>query len=441
MVMKTQTGQSTRAHKLPGIICEGHYFTVPLDYGRAAADEILVYARELVSPQNVGKEELPWLLFLQGGPGFPSPRPESTTGWIKRALTDFRVLLLDQRGTGLSSPVTHQTLASIGDAKSQAAYLKHFRADNIVRDCEFIRKTLSHGAPWTVLGQSYGGFCIGTYLSIAQEGLNGAIIAGGLPPLVSSPNEVYRATYRRVIEKNKLFYERYPEDVDVVWKIIDHLSSEQVSLPTGEILSPRRFLQLGFDFGFGLAGQSLNTIHYLLEEPFVPNISKSELSYLFLHELENKTAFFNTNPLFSLLHEPLYCQKQASNWSADRILKEFPEFDLGNKAAYFSGEMIYSWMFDEYECLKPLKNVACLLAEYSDWPELYDPGALRRNTVPCVACVYYDDMYVDRKLSEETASNISGIKLWITNEYEHDALRQEGEAVLDRLLAMLRGEK
>jgi hypothetical protein len=49
-------------------------------------------------------------------------------------------------------------------------------------------------------------------------------------------------------------------------------------------------------------------------------------------------------------------------------------------------------------------------------------------------------MYVERTLSEETARDIRGIKLWVTNEYEHNGLRADGEKVLGRLLDMLHGE-
>lgn len=53
------------------------------------------------------------------------------------------MLYIDQRGTGLSNPISAATLALQGDAEAQADYLKHFRADNIVRDCEAIRKILT----------------------------------------------------------------------------------------------------------------------------------------------------------------------------------------------------------------------------------------------------------------------------------------------------------
>lgn len=80
--------------------------------------------------------------------------------------------LLDQRGTGLSTPVSAESLHALGDDQDQLNYLVHFRADNIVRDCETIRKNLTAGrssdldSKLTLLGQSFGGFCITTYLSL-----------------------------------------------------------------------------------------------------------------------------------------------------------------------------------------------------------------------------------------------------------------------------------
>ena len=107
---------------------------------------------------------------------------------------------------------------------------------------------------------------------------------------------------------------------------------------------------------------------------------------------------------------------------------------------FFTGEMIYPWMFDAYHRLQPLKEAAEMLAVDDTWPSLYDRAVLSQNAVPCVAAIYYDDMYVERQFSEETAKTIRGIKVWVTNEYEHNGLRAAGEAVLARLLDMLHGE-
>ena len=39
----------------------------------------------------------------------------------------------------------------------------------------------------------------------------------------------------------------------------------------------------------------------------------------------------------------------------------------------------------------------------------------------------------------ETAGQIRGLKPWITNEYEHNGLRADGERVLGRLIDLVRG--
>src|SRR3989442_1485282 len=93
-------------------------------------------ARELAHPDGLDR---PYLLFLQGGPGFEATRPTSPpSGWMKRALEDYRVLLLDQRGTGRSTPVG--SLIPGETPEAQATYLTYFRADSIVRDAELIRR-------------------------------------------------------------------------------------------------------------------------------------------------------------------------------------------------------------------------------------------------------------------------------------------------------------
>ena len=88
---------------------------------------------------------------------------------------------------------------------------------------------------------------------------------------------------------------------------------------------------------------------------------------------------------------------------------------------------------------KPLKGAADILAKDATWPMLYDVEKLKKNRVPVAAAVYFDDMYVHREFSEETARIVPNMKLWITNQYEHNALRADGEAVVSRLLDMVAG--
>lgn len=424
-------------HRLPNLIIIGHEFTVPLHYSQPNGEQITLFVRELVTPAQA-HAELPYLLFFQGGPGSGAPRPDGNRGWWKRALQEYRVLLLDQRGTGRSTPVTAQTLARFATPQAQADYLKHFRADNIVRDAERIRvELLGENGQWSALGQSYGGFCLTHYLSAAPDGLREVIITGGLPSLTRHADDVYRTTYRRVLEKNRLYYARYPEDIEQAQAVVRYLQAHDVRLPDGARLTPRRFQQLGLAFG---ASDGFEQVHYLLEDAFVTGAQGRELSYIFLSHFA-EAQHFETNPIFAILHEAIYCQEFASNWSAERVRAEYPMFEANpDQPVLFTGEMIYPWMFDEYPQLQPLQETANLLASYTSWPRLYDVETLRKNTVPCVAAVYYNDMYVERAYSEETAQAIRGINLWITNQYEHNALRADGEVVLDRLLAMLRGE-
>ena len=424
------------SYRQPGTVLTDHVFAVPLDHGRPDDAQIEVFAREVVA---AGKAEadLPWLLFLQGGPGFGSPRPEGRDSWLDRALDDYRVLLLDQRGTGRSTPATRQTLARLSSPKAQADYLTHFRADSIVLDAELIRRELTGGAPWSVLGQSFGGFCTVSYLSFAPHGLREAFITGGLPGLSATADDVYRRTYPAVARKNAAHYERYPDDAEQARLVAQHLSDHQVLQPDGAPLSVQAFQALGNMLGQGSGSHAL---HYLLEEPFADD----ELSDAFLYALQARLSFAS-GPLYALLHEACYAQGFATRWSAQRVRAEFAGFDPGpaldgDGCLLFTGEMIYPWMIEGDPVLRPLREAADLLAERGDWPPLYDPTRLAANEVPVVAAVYYDDMYVDRELSIRTAQAIRGLRTWVTSEYEHDGLRVSAGAVLDRLIRMARGD-
>jgi pimeloyl-ACP methyl ester carboxylesterase len=88
-----------RTYRQPGTVLTDHHFSVPLDHGKPDGERITVFAREVVAAGKAGDGRLPWLVFLQGGPGFAAQRPVGRSTWLDRALDDYRVLLLDQRGT------------------------------------------------------------------------------------------------------------------------------------------------------------------------------------------------------------------------------------------------------------------------------------------------------------------------------------------------------
>jgi pimeloyl-ACP methyl ester carboxylesterase len=426
----------------PGTVLTDHTFSVPLDHHRPDGEQIEVFAREVApAGRRAGDPARPWLVFLQGGPGFGSPRPFGRESWLNRALDDYRVLLLDQRGTGRSTPASRHTLGRLGSPRAQADYLSHFRADSIVRDAELIRRRLTGDEPWSVLGQSFGGFCTTTYLSLAPEGIREAFLTGGLPGLDASADDVYRVTYPIVAERNRRHYERFPMDADRARAVARHLASHEVIMPGGARLTVPAFQSLGRVLG--AAGGS-DTLHYLLEDAFTGLAAGGAvISDAFLARAAAELSFAEA-PLYALVHEACYAQGSATRWAADRIITEFPAFDPaaaveGDITLLFTGEMIYPWMFETDPVLRPLRDAAEDLAARDSWPRLYDPARLAANNVPAAAAVYFDDMYVPRELSLPTAAAIRGLRPWVTNEYEHDGLRLSNGGVLDRLIALTRG--
>ncbi|MET9913668.1 alpha/beta fold hydrolase [Streptomyces sp. NPDC006476] len=428
-------------YRQPGVVLTDRHFTVPLDHDDPAGESIELYAREVVAGEKE-RQDLPWLVYLQGGPGFGANRFVGKPAWLGRALKEYRVLLLDQRGTGHSTPANRQTLPLRGGPAEQADYLAHFRADAIVRDCEAIRPQVTGGAPWTVLGQSFGGFCSVTYLSSAPEGLAAAVITGGLPSLDAHADDVYRAAYPRIERKVAAHYARYPQDIERARRIADHLLTHEVTLPNGYRLTVEAFQSLGIMLG---GSEGSHRLHHLLEHAFVRTPQGMALSDAFQEEVQGSLSFAS-HPLYALVHEACYGQdERPTAWSAERVRAEFPQFDApktlaGDTPLLFTGESIHPWMFDCDPALRPLRETAELLAARTDWPPLYDPARLAANDVPAAAAVYHDDMYVDTAHALETARTIRGLRTWVTNEFEHDGVRAGGPRVLDRLLALTRDE-
>jgi len=431
----------TVSYRQPGVVLTDRRFTVPLDHDTPSGETIDLYAREAVASDKAG-QDLPWLLYLQGGPGFGANRFIRKEAWLGRALEEYRVLLLDQRGTGHSTPANRQTLPLRGGPAEQADYLSHFRADSIVRDCEAIRPQVTGGAPWTVLGQSFGGFCAVAYLSTAPEGLDTALVTGGLPSLDAHADDVYRAAYPRVARKVAAHYARYPQDVERARRIADHLLTHEVVLPNGYRFTVEAFQSLGLMLG---GGDGSHRLHHLLEDAFVRTPGGPALSDAFQEQAQALLSFAG-HPLYALVHEAIYGQDaRPTAWSAERVRNEFPGFDAaktlaGDEPLLFTGETIHPWMFDCDPALRPLRETAELLAARTDWTPLYDPARLAANEVPVAAAVYHDDMYVHTPHSLETARAIRGLRTWVTDEFEHDGVRAGGPRVLDRLIALARDE-
>jgi pimeloyl-ACP methyl ester carboxylesterase len=397
-----------------------HVLEVPLDHDRPAGPTITFFAREVAEH---GGGHRPYLVFLQGGPGSESPRPSpvDSPAWLKRALRDYRLLLVDQRGTGRSSPVGRPETVPGETDEEKAGYLAHFRADAIVRDCELLRDHLGVER-WSVLGQSFGGFTSFSYLSTAPQALATVYATGGIPPVGVPLEEVYAATYATMQSKSERCYARFPGDRDRMRAALDLARAGELRLPDGGALTPGLLRSIG-----GVLGRDGGelALHHLLElDPTSPAFS---------HDVAELLPFRGRNPIYSLLQEACYADGFVTRWAASRSRPAAYDED----ETLLTGEHLAPWHFEETPELAPYAGLAEQLAG-QEWPRLYDETALQQADVPVAAAVYYDDAFVDRDLSLRTASLLPRVHTWITNEYEHSGLRTSGERVLDRLINLAR---
>ena len=176
-----------------------HTLTVPWEPQNPAAGTFELDAREIYAD---GNEDKPAILYLQGGPGFPSPRPiggagkaagSDFGGVIGKALDEFRFILLDQRGTGRS----HRIDSASPDDDLTVERLSTLQQDYIVEDAEALRTALGI-EKWSLFGQSFGGFCITSYLSRYPDSVEHAYLTGGLPATSVGIDDVYRSTFDKV---------------------------------------------------------------------------------------------------------------------------------------------------------------------------------------------------------------------------------------------------
>lgn len=349
---------------------------------------------------------------------------------------------------GLSTPITAATLTyQAGPSPaSQAKYLKHFRADSAVKDLEAIRQRLTANSPaqlkkWSVMGQSYGGFVAISYVSRYPDGLREVFTMGGLPPVtVKGPDEVYERLVEKVQERNRAYFKKFPEDRDKVKMILEYLHGQEsktgrVALPDGGLLTAGRFMQIGIWFGYH---GGLDMVHDVVlatanDLEIFGSLTRPTLSRIAAY------GGFDDHPLYAVLHEPIYCQGGvAPNWAAERVVKQYPNFDTGSnfQKVYFTGEMVFKHNFEESHELAGFAPAAMLLAQTTDWTELYDIEQLRRNEVPVYSSIYIDDMYVDFRFAQETAGLIQGCKTFVTNALYHNAWHSKSEELMKALFAL-----
>eukprot|EP00613_Pedinella_sp_CCMP2098_P036626 CAMPEP_0171804216 /NCGR_PEP_ID=MMETSP0991-20121206/73949_1 /TAXON_ID=483369 /ORGANISM="non described non described, Strain CCMP2098" /LENGTH=258 /DNA_ID=CAMNT_0012416487 /DNA_START=134 /DNA_END=908 /DNA_ORIENTATION=- len=220
------------------------------------------------------------------------------------------------------------------------------------------------------------------------------------------------------------------------------------------------FLVYGFfAYLLALSGSvhGFETFHFLLESAWDNGDEEEEgLSAAFLNAMDTQVHAFETNPIYWLLHESIYVtnlqqQTSCSDWAAQRVHDSFlgkeppaatSSWDAVGVLALLDGQSGDADNAD-VRLVPPLYFTGGdgLLARKKDWARpLYELDQLRNTLVPCAALISYDDVYVERCFSEETARLLGDeCKVWVTNEYQHGGLRDDGGKVFTTLLAMAKG--
>ncbi|KAL3945135.1 MAG: hypothetical protein SGBAC_000803 [Bacillariaceae sp.] len=460
-------------------------------------------------------------LYLQGGPGFGSPPPitglafSDGSSWGAKALGTYkRIVLMDQRGTGRSTPITKQTLqqrfpdlflfdtdndidtddhtTKKGDLESQfvqrpkdhqkflagleqtTRYMAQFRADNIVKDAEAIKEALlvplEPGSPepgprpyGCAIGQSFGGFCMMSYLSLIDHPPTICLLTGGIAPMLTPAFEAYSSLWERVKERSLQYYDMYPGDIPVVKTIVKKLMEAPQKLPSGGTLTARRFLQVGM--GLGSSPSAFAGLHNKLANAFVQETGDDQVvvfTKAFLKSFDMDQPF-DDYPIYYFLHEAIYAdgpENSPTNWAANRAYenkiqtpsdfdyKLTSAMDSDAKPTLFFGEMVFPWMSEDYaECGDVgCQHLANALATKSDWPNLYNGEHMRQvlgdGRSRAAAASYLDDMYVDWECCKKVLSRggpLEKCKAYVTNEYQHSGLRDDGAKIFAKLHGMAMG--
>jgi len=110
-------------------------------------------------------------------------------------------------------------------------------------------------------------------------------------------------------------------------------------------------------------------MHWLIDEAW--EVPGEELSLSFLTKVEGEQVGFETNLIYFLLHEAIYCcpstAETTSEWAAARQLEQNSDYHwkarlTSEEPIFFTGEMVFAHMSESFKALGSLKPVANMLA-------------------------------------------------------------------------------
>mgnify|MGYP001134068483 CR=1 FL=1 len=131
---------ATLEYHLPGLHVRERVVPVPLDWGDAGGPAIDVFVRDLVDPDK-RDDDLPLLVYLQGGPGGANPRPVDRSGWIAVRASGPGANGWMSGSSGIvahANPVWLEVKGRAMDARADAEYflswIDRLEADLVKRD-------------------------------------------------------------------------------------------------------------------------------------------------------------------------------------------------------------------------------------------------------------------------------------------------------------------
>jgi len=216
------------------------FITVPLDYSRPDGPQIKVFYRLIPAyhstPEDTSK---PIIVVMNGGPGIPtkvyrpmdfnyddpSDKKNGKFDRFKFLLNDFRILLVDQRGTdGYSAP-----LAMDAPNLRPEFVIKYFSTDSQAKDyLKAIETLIPQNEKFFIIAQSYGGMIGMKYLTLkSMRKPEGIVFSSSALPFSDSKKF---GSYRRKaqLELNRQFLAAYPGADKRLISLREHFQSQGV---------------------------------------------------------------------------------------------------------------------------------------------------------------------------------------------------------------------
>ena len=310
-------------YTIPGMHMRDHLVPVPLDWSRpdGATSHRGVRARggRPGAPQD---DDLPLLVFLQGGPGGKSPRPvPGSPPWLAEALKTHRVILPDQRGTGRSTRIESATMAQFADGEAAADYLALFRADfdrRRFRACPqnpVRRQAMGIARPelWRLPDAD---------LSFARRPRRSAPATSpaASPACGPRPTRSIGAPIRAPPARRRATTSASRTTSPASPRSPTSSTANDVRLPDGDRLTVKRLQTVGIDLGMA---PGFENVHWLIDEAFS---SPGRLSDHFLAAVMAPDQLRWRSALRRAAGEHLRPWPGATGWAAERVRAEHPAF-------------------------------------------------------------------------------------------------------------------